>query len=689
MSVDLAEKTSSAVRKPAGVTGVAIYGGYYSEHDYTPPALQYDERVKTYAKMYATDGMVRASCLMIMLPVRAATWTIEPADDSSKAADVASFVSDQLFGNPTFDWNATLRSALEYLIYGHYLFEMILEVRGQYVALKDLSPRLPETIVGWHRSQDGELEYVEQLAQAYDGRYKRFQIPRDNLVIFVNEPEGDDYRGRSILRAAYGPWWRKDTLLRLDIVRHEKYAILPPIIKLPPTFQEEDKQAAENIGEDWRSHERGYVVMPDGWNIGFPKFPTSTDIIGSIKYQDYQILFNALNQFMMLGVTETGSRAVGQVHSDAFYTSLQFVAKDIAATLRRDLIRKLVELNFGQDAPVPYLRATKLQKPNIQTVLQSLPSLLQTGAISPDRKLEESLRDLMDLPQMDASQAKATEHHCHHDHGQISLQDDSELKFWRPLTALERSINMTEMARKLLDYRKRLVELGDKYRQEMIKQLVNRGLKLLTAKQSFDEFSEAIRGTKVPFASKLEDELAKELRVVFKDASESVRRELAKQGVKLQDPTEPVTADKREASKAIRPLAAIAVADLARKLHLEWSRELVRQKQLGIVDTASLGERLKKLSKNDFARAMLREVTKAWGMGRGSEAERHADKIEKVVRSEIMDQNICKECAAIDGAEMTMDSADYQLVAAGGYVNCEAGSDMCRGVNIYVARGSE
>jgi predicted transcriptional regulator YdeE len=76
---------------------------------------------------------------------------------------------------------------------------------------------------------DGQPGITQQLdAPLTTGPNKgqsNVSIPAQKLVIFTHRREGDNYEGRSSLRSAYKHWFFKDTLYRLDGIRHERQGV--------------------------------------------------------------------------------------------------------------------------------------------------------------------------------------------------------------------------------------------------------------------------------------------------------------------------------------------------------------------------------------------------------------------------------------------------------------------------------
>ena len=231
-----------------GVTGTKIYGGLVYGQEFNAEWTDI-KQFENADKMRRTDAQVNASLLSIELPIRSATFTVEPASDDNKDLEIAEFVEDNLFHNKNFSWNFFIRHVLYHLQFGCYLFEQVYQLEDGKYWLKSFSPRIPKTIQKWHQNPDGSLKEVEQLAIRPGGGYGIFHIPNEYLVVFTHDQEGHNWKGTSILRAAYRNWKIKDMLLRVDAMRHERHGLGVPVITLPAGVKSEDKTAAEEPGE--------------------------------------------------------------------------------------------------------------------------------------------------------------------------------------------------------------------------------------------------------------------------------------------------------------------------------------------------------------------------------------------------------------------------------------------------------
>lgn len=86
-----------------------------------------------------------------------------------------------------------------------------------------------------------------------------------------------------------------------------------------------------------------------------------------------------LGQTLTTEQGSVGSRALGQVHDGVRGDILEFDAKHIAAVITRDVIRPLVELNFGPDAIVPVFEFVTEEAADMKATAESLAILVAAG----------------------------------------------------------------------------------------------------------------------------------------------------------------------------------------------------------------------------------------------------------------------------------------------------------------------
>ena len=354
------KRFKSPVKKDVelGESGTTIFNGYITDEDYVPE-LTGSSAIVTYEKMRKSDGVVRAALLACELPIRAANWYVQPASEEKVDKEIADFVSYNLFEGMSITWDDFLRQVLLELPFGFMVFEKVftgVEFEGkQMVGWRKFAPRLPFTITKWETEsgEDGITQTTPTGGSA--------SIPIEKLIIFTHRKEGDNWYGISILRNAYRSWFFKSHIEKINAIAFERQGLGIPYVKLPKSYTPKDRNTAEKLLKNIRSNEQGYMIIPDGWEIGFidMKGKEVKDPDSTIRRYNREMLISVLAQFLDLGSGPYGSRSLSADQSTTFHNNLTAVARQIRDAINKYAVRQLVDLNYTV-AKYPTLEFSKI-----------------------------------------------------------------------------------------------------------------------------------------------------------------------------------------------------------------------------------------------------------------------------------------------------------------------------------------
>jgi phage gp29-like protein len=376
-----------------GESTMMTVGGVIQNSEYNL-ALKGAKGIKVYDEMRLGDATVKASMSAIKLPILSARWRIQPASEDPRDVEIAEAVESELMDNGTRTWQETLTEILLYLDYGVMPFEIIWEFRENgFIGVRKLASRWPTTIYDW-QLPNGDNGITQDTTNGV------FKIPMDKLIIFVNQKEGDNWWGISLLRSAYKHWYMKDKFYLIDAISAERQGLGVPIGFVPVGATDEDKDEMEKIVKNLRVNEKGFAVAEEGFRIEFldMKAGTTKNLVPSIQNHDRAITLNVLAQFLMLGGTAVGSFALSADQSKLFILSLEAVANHIKDNINRYLIKKLVDYNYNDVKEYPTLEVEKIGTVDANSLTTSLQRAYQTGFLTPQPADEAYVRDAMDLP---------------------------------------------------------------------------------------------------------------------------------------------------------------------------------------------------------------------------------------------------------------------------------------------------
>ena len=351
-----------------GAVGTANFAGFLRDLGEYNPILEGRSAFLVYEKMRRSDADVKAALMACKLPIRAADYQIVPGRKPNEpgyelAKTIADEVRENLLGgleSPTStgcwvtqNFETVKENALLCLDFGCAAHEDLWHIDGDRVRLRKLAPRLPYTFYRYHVDEDGEsLLFLEQYG--YRGNnFVNVLVPAEKLAYFVNDMEGAYFYGRSVLRAAYQHWYIKSQLYRIDAISIERNGLGVPTIKQGPNVSAEDRKAAQNWVQMLAAHESTGLSLPNGWEFlltgitGRIRDPQS-----SIQHHSEMIMRSVLANFLTLGSTQTGSRALGGSMRDFFYLSLEALSRKIDETISNTSIRRLVDYNYDLDRAI-------------------------------------------------------------------------------------------------------------------------------------------------------------------------------------------------------------------------------------------------------------------------------------------------------------------------------------------------
>ena len=427
-----------------GVPGTPIVGGFLLDLGEYNPELMGRNALPTYEKMRRGDAQVRATLAACKLPIQSAKWDVVASDatgvrgqgpgvssnpkpqtpsptsstgagkaTAAKAKEVASFVKENLFGGLEFrtstgalvsqTWDEVVRNALLMLDFGCAVHEDVWTLDGDRIRLRRLAPRYPLTFYQWVVDEDGEtlltlIQYGYRSAQ-----FLRVPLPAEKMCRFTYQQEAANFWGIALQRSMYPHWYAKNSLYRIDAIACERNALGIPVFKLPVGFSKEDKEAAYNFVTQLATHEATGLVEPPGDpSTGFRIVGCEgrvREVMPSIQHHNTMISRAALAMFLELGVeTHGGSRALGQSHTDFFLLALQSLADQVALTIQNTSMRRLVDYNFGEDAPMPKLIAANVQSRDLAELADTLTKFATAGLTISDEDLRRFIRQELALP---------------------------------------------------------------------------------------------------------------------------------------------------------------------------------------------------------------------------------------------------------------------------------------------------
>lgn len=414
--------------------GTLVTGGYVHDQAETNSELEGSSwygspSLSGIADQMLKDSHVRMSLEYVTGPLRAASWVFEPGGDLDADKEAAEFCNHVFFER--LSWDRFLRECLTYKQAGFSMFELTDDVvkiqkskfpnhpgDGLAVSYTGLHHRPAWTTHRWIQSKQNptQIEAWEQYILPSDGEQGGIRtIPASRLLRFTENQSGAVFHGFSTLRSAYGPWKVKTVLAVVEAMSHERQHMGTPTIRLPETANDDDIDAAAQILGAMRSNEKGFLVLPHGFDFKW-EIPAGegTPIHATIERMNRDIAQNVGAGFMLLGLQGgSGSYALATSQQGQFEIGLETDARFIASTINQGAdgwspVQRLVQMNYGEQVAVPKLTVRNTPTKDWTKVLPVVHNLSVSGLVTPDDSTEAFIRDVLRLPQQDKSTARTS-----------------------------------------------------------------------------------------------------------------------------------------------------------------------------------------------------------------------------------------------------------------------------------------
>ncbi len=191
-------------------------------------------------------------------------------------------------------------------------------------------------------------------------------VPREKFCVLTWMPKESDPRGRSILRAAYDPWWRK-MQTKGEELKFLAQAAAPSAVGTTSEGAQSQPAALDSngnpIGSGVITPEQSMVnaleALKNGACIAVPygsevKWLTSgadgSVFRNSMDRQDKEITLAILCETLATLEGQHQARAASQTHKQVLDTVVGFIKRWLEQMVRRDLLYYLVLYNYGKRA---------------------------------------------------------------------------------------------------------------------------------------------------------------------------------------------------------------------------------------------------------------------------------------------------------------------------------------------------
>ncbi len=301
-------------------------------------------------------------------------WDIIPASEEDADIEIANYVKESLLGLDNFDED--IQELLSACRNGYAISEVVwkdAEIDGKQMLVPD---RILSKPPDWFRfDAERNLMFVGATT---GGGSSGDVMPDYKFIHYAFRPRYQNPYGTSLLRSVYWVWWFKHHGFEQWMRAEERGAVGTVIMKYESGTNKTEQTELEETAKILLKSK--YAVISKDHEIEFPEIkidPNFGDVL--IQRCNSEMIYRLLGATLSSGTSESGTRALGEVHEKRLQERNESDSKALAAALNNSLIRWIVELNFPDVAAMPKFKQHYEAQEDSSTTINSLMTAAQLG----------------------------------------------------------------------------------------------------------------------------------------------------------------------------------------------------------------------------------------------------------------------------------------------------------------------
>jgi hypothetical protein len=416
LSKFLVRKGPARAGAELGQTGLRQYGGTVVEEWLRQ--LDGERGRRIYREMADNDPTMGAILFSVEMLLRNVDWRVEPFSQDPAHVEQQAFV-ESLMTDMDHTWEDLISEVLSMLVFGFAINEIVYKARDDgKIGWKKLAPRAQDTVERWVFDPPEGGDLITGFWQQVPSSGHRAFIPVEKMLLFKTTSRKSNPEGRSVLRNAFLPWYRKRRIEEIEAIGVERDLVGLPVFYLPKELFDDDAPAAvkaqladyQRAMEELKNDEQAGVLMPSIYDANNNKLASfellSTagrrlfDTVAIANRYDQAIARSVLADFLFLGSQKVGSFALSSDKTEMYSLALGAWLKEIAAVLNRQGLPRLYELNGWDSTECAKFMPGDIEKSEVIEFANAVTQLTGAGWLTPGSEVDEAaIRDRLDLPE--------------------------------------------------------------------------------------------------------------------------------------------------------------------------------------------------------------------------------------------------------------------------------------------------
>ena len=474
-----------------------------------------------YQTMAKGDDIVGMMLRVHKNPIRSASWNIPyPSDAVHKEKLAVDIIKYKLFGESGTEFDTLLGQILSMLEYGFSLFEQYY-VPSRYLGNIYLLPSIEQRM----QTSIEDIKPQDNIVRQITINNGTIDIPFSDLLFFVLNKQGEDWRGESLLRNAYASYKRKKIYQKWLGVGVQRSVSGIPSMEVPRGTKSTSEEyiAVETLLKNICHHEEAYMITQEGYKFTYNESKFDAEPVQkAIDSCNTEMALSVLAQFVMLGQNgNTGAFALSRDQSDFFLDGLQYMINLVCGVINSRVINPYIKINFGEtvDPSRVCLYGMNLNKKAGKELANVLSILKNSGFIKPTTDDEIQLRSNLEMPELTEEEVQKRK-----DEPKNDPSVDNKIQFAEKSVTNTRKKYIDDMNKEMLDFMQaNLLLIKDKLLAD-IENVLNKGtVEIQGLKSVTISSSKYLKG------------LQRKSSGIANDSFERAKKEAKKNSIKLSD----------------------------------------------------------------------------------------------------------------------------------------------------------
>ena len=409
-----------AIGTETGVTGVPSFNG--RETDRYLPELQGPDGMQTMARILRREPAAYTVQNALRLAARQAQWKAVAATDAEPDRRASEFV-EQCLGDMSHTLWKAVSFALSSQAFGFADLHIVYKRRSGTVSgsapsslyndgligLRKLAIRRQETIDSWERDKNGDPKFMIQIDP--DNGRKLPPVSIERMLHFIGGDDRGAWEGIGWLEPAYKIWHMIQGFEIIYGIGAQRSFVGVPTFEYVQKPDQASIDMVRKMGRQLTIGENQWIEYPGSivkFSLQSVTNGNASEMREQIKELRWQMLMLGLAQFLQLGNTSSGSRALADPLIVIFRSAVDAANDEVADVLNRHLVPRLLSLNpslLSGITQLPQIRPSPINALGVEVLgfLGAIQSFL-AGAPNDDAMW---LRKIVGMPETETSPSDA------------------------------------------------------------------------------------------------------------------------------------------------------------------------------------------------------------------------------------------------------------------------------------------